>query len=417
MGQSYVCFHRLSILKYDEIMELKFINHKERDKDIDCCIIKNIVASYTNIYVQQQRAYKKLLYNIINKVVSINKFNENNMNYWNKTKTLLCVSYLGLTIFDGSAQNGKWHRLDGVAQKSEYHISYFSDTEKDLRPQVDSLLSLVDNTFSLYDSSSFVYALNRTKELAIPNKHFEKLFKQSIMVSEKSNGAFDITVGPLMRYWGFYKMKLAVPDSSSVDSIMQYIGYKKLKLENGILYKESANIQLDFNAIAQGYSTDLIADLLESKKVKNYLIDIGGELRCSGKSPSGELWKIGINKPIEDSTHTINEIQQVINVSNCAVATSGNYRKFMYNNKRKLGHIFDARTGYPSQKEIVSITIIAKDCATADAYATACMALGLKNSIALIEKLKMAAYIIYIDKNNKTQEFYTKRFYQYLNKK
>lgn len=305
-------------------------------------------------------------------------------------------------------------KVEGVAQKSKYTISYLSANGTNYSRQVDSLLKEINYTFSRYDTGSYLSYINKHNHIYISNPHFITVFNKAEEVSRNTFGSFDITVSALIDYWGFYKNRINFIDSLQVDSVLAYVGYQKVKLTNGRLEKMYDNSTLDFNAIAQGYTSDLIASFLESKHITNYLIDVGGELRCRGHNAQGKKWKIGINKPIVDTTHTINEIQKIIAVGDAGIATSGSYRKVRYYKERKLGHIFDPRTGYPSNTSIISITLIAKDCITADAYATACMVLGLDKSLELIENLKMAAFIIYEDEHAQLQTLETKRFKRFV---
>ncbi len=307
-------------------------------------------------------------------------------------------------------------KLEGFVQGSTYHITYMDSLGRDLHTEIKAELKKFDQSMSVFDSSSVISRINRNEEGVQADSIFIEVFKKALEVSEKTDGAFDMTVGPLVRMWGFNNGQKITVTQTMVDSVKEFIGYRKASLNGTQLIKDDPRISLDANAIAQGYSCDLIAKFLEDKGIHNYMVEIGGEIMTRGGSPRGDNWKIGINKPIDDSTSTVSEIQEIVKLQNVGLATSGNYRKFYMHNGKKYAHEIDPHTGYPVTHNLLSATIIAPDCMTADAYATACMVLGLEKSQTLINSLpNIEGYFIYSTPDG-NKEVWTKGFEKYLSK-
>jgi thiamine biosynthesis lipoprotein len=230
-----------------------------------------------------------------------------------------------------------------------------------------------------------------------------------MQISEDTNGAFDITVAPIVNAWGFGFKSGSSPTSQYIDSLKQFIGYKKVRIDKDKhVVKQDERIMLDCSAIAKGYGSDVVARLFNAKGIKNYMIEIGGEIVASGLSDKRLPWKIGITKPSEDSLGTSNELQTILNITDCAMATSGNYRNFYYKNGKRYAHTIDPRTGYPIQHNILSATVIAKSCAQADAYATSFMVLGLDEAKKILERHpQLLAYLIYTNKDNEYEVWHS----------
>ncbi len=333
------------------------------------------------------------------------------------TAILLFVS---LTACSKKNENETTHQLQkiqisGEIQGTFYNITYLDAAGRNYHKEIKASLRDFDKTFSIFDSLSLISRINANEANTILNESFIKLFTLSQNIAEKTEGAFDLTVAPLVKLWGFNNGKRITVDQAMIDSVKTFVGYKKIQLKGKKLLKTHPNVTLDANAIAQGYSCDIIADLLERKGVKNYLVEIGGELKTKGKSPRNDAWKIGINKPIDDSTSTISEIQQILHLENVALATSGNYRKFYFHEGRKYGHSIDPISGYPTTHNLLSVTVIATDGITADAYATAFMVMGIVKSMALLQKLSnIEAYFIYQNEAGENEVLYTRGFKKYL---
>lgn len=306
---------------------------------------------------------------------------------------------------------------EGFIQGTTYHITYLSPDGKDYHTEITKTLHEFDKSLSTFDSTSIISRINRNDSTVCVDSLFQVVFLVAKEVSEKTDGAFDITVGPLVRKWAFYNKHKTTVTQAMIDSLLPIIGYQKVRIEKNKIHKDNPAIILDANAIAQGFSCDIIALLLDKKGVENYMVEIGGEIKTRGKSPRGDAWKVGINQPIDDSTSTVSELQEIVRLNDVGLATSGNYRKFYYHNGKKYAHEIDPHTGYPVTHNLLSATIIAKDAITADAYATACMVMGLEKSLRLIEQLPdIEGYFIYkYDKKN-TRTIYTKDFAKYLNK-
>jgi len=234
-------------------------------------------------------------------------------------------------------------------------------------------------------------------------------------ISRETQGAFDITIAPLANAWGFGFKKGTFPDSVMIDSLLQITGYDKVKLENEKIIKQDPRIMLSCSAVAKGYSVDVVARLLDRKGIKNYMIDIGGEVVVKGFNPKNDRWRIGINKPIDDSLSVKQDIQTVLKVTDLGMATSGNYRNFYYKDGKKYAHTIDPRTGYPVQHNILSATVIAEDCMTADALATSFMVMGLEEAEAFCKAHpKIDAYFIYSGEKGKFETYYTEGMKQYI---
>lgn len=288
-------------------------------------------------------------------------------------------------------------KITGEAQGTTYSIAYFSSDGINYKESVDSLLRVIDTSLSTWVSTSIVSKVNRNDSTAQADEHFMKVFNKAIEVSKMTNGDFDITVGPIINAWGFGFSKKEKIDSLLVDSLLKNIGYKMVRLKNNKLIKEKESIQLDFNAIAQGYSVDVLGALLKTKGITDYFIELGGEVIAKGHKQEGEKWKIGIDSPDENNLDE-RKIKAILQLENKALATSGNYRKFYIENGKKYSHIIDPHTGYPAKHHLLSASVIAADCMIADAFATAFMVMGTEKSkefLANHEELGLEVYFIY----------------------
>jgi thiamine biosynthesis lipoprotein len=287
-----------------------------------------------------------------------------------------------------------------------YNITYQSD--KNLEKETIRELDKVDASLSPFNEKSIISKINRNEE-AVVDDYFYDVFNLAMQISEDTNGAFDITVAPIVNAWGFGFKSGSSPTSQYIDSLKQFIGYKKVRIDKDKhVVKQDERIMLDCSAIAKGYGSDVVARLFNAKGIKNYMIEIGGEIVASGLSDKRLPWKIGITKPSEDSLGTSNELQTILNITDCAMATSGNYRNFYYKNGKRYAHTIDPRTGYPIQHNILSATVIAKSCAQADAYATSFMVLGLEEAKKILERHpQLLAYLIYTNKDNEYEVWHS----------
>jgi thiamine biosynthesis lipoprotein len=283
----------------------------------------------------------------------------------------------------------------------------------ELKSDVEKILHDFDMSLSLYVDSSVLSRVNRNEDIILDN-FFIEAFKKSAEVTKLTDGAFDITVGPLVRAWGFGPDARKSFSESKRDSILKLVGMDKVKIENGKLVKNDPGINLDFNAIAQGYSVDIVSDYFTGRGIKNYLVEIGGEVRVKGDK-HGVLWRIGIDRPADDNNLPGNDLQAVINLKDRSLATSGNYRKFYIENGIKYSHTIDPRTGYPAKNQLLSATIIADECATADGIATACMVIGKDKTIKFIGlHPEYDAFLVYSDESGNYQTWTSENLKRFI---
>lgn len=286
-----------------------------------------------------------------------------------------------------------------------YTITYQSD--KDYHEEIKAALQDVDDALSMFNEQSIISHINRGDD-GEANDMFMEVFNKAMEVSKETDGAFDITVAPLVNAWGFGFKNGEMPTRQQVDSIRQFIGWKKVTAEGKTIKKADRRVMLDCSAIAKGYGVDVVARLLKDKGITNFMVEIGGEIITKGISPKRVPWKIGVIKPTEDSLQTSGEYQTILNVTDKAMATSGNYRNFYYKGGKRYAHTIDPKTGYPVQHNILSATVLAKDCATADAYATSFMVMGLEGAKVILERHpELMAYLIYNNQDNNLAVWYS----------
>ena len=304
----------------------------------------------------------------------------------------LAFLVIGTVIIVSRQQSTPYQHDRGMVFGTVYHITYQSS--KSLQKDIEAELAKVDASLSPFNERSIITAVNENRDTVV-NKMFSDVFARAMKISDSTNGAFDITVAPLVNAWGFGFKGGAMPTRHQVDSLKALVGYHKVSLSNGRVSKTDPRIMLDCSSIAKGYGCDVVAKFLSAKGIDNYMVEIGGEIVTRGISEKRLPWKIGVTKPTDDSLNVNQEIQTIINVTDKAMATSGNYRNFYYKNGRKYAHTIDPSTGYPVQHNILSSTVIADDCATADAYATAFMVMGLDKAKAILSHHpELMAYFI-----------------------
>jgi thiamine biosynthesis lipoprotein len=302
----------------------------------------------------------------------------------------------------------KQFTIEGNTQGTTYKISYVAEKEMVSKTAVDSLLVAFSNSLSTYIDSSLISSINKTAVadsfLAI-DKFFFEVFEISEEVYKKSDGAFDPSVMPLVHFWGFGVRKNLDRDTTQLDSLRQLVGLQhfSIKNENGkyTLSKKNKHSQLDFNAVAQGYSVDVLAEFLETNGIKNYMAEIGGEVRCNGTNARNTFWNIGIDLPTESDAAT-RKLKATVALNNQSLATSGNYRKYLDQQGQKYGHTINPLTGYPEMNTTLSASVITKSCGLSDAYATAFMVMGWEKALQIAEEdPSIEAYFIYSDAKGK----------------
>jgi thiamine biosynthesis lipoprotein len=305
--------------------------------------------------------------------------------------------------------------INGFAQGTTYQVTYYAGDSLVTKSQIDSILNKIDSSLSLYKPYSLINQFNASSTGIVVDDHFINVIKKSIFTFQATNGLFDITVQPLVQAWGFGAHKTdSLPDSIQINTIKKCVSSRLLKLEGKKLIKLKPCVSIDVNGIAQGYSVDVLASFLEAKGIKNYITELGGEIRVKGRKPGNERMKIGIESPGDDEFSTM-LIQQVVETDSGAITTSGSYRKFYESNGKKITHIIDPRSGYPVQNELISVTVYARDAITADAFDNALMLMGLKNALKFVEGRKdIAAYFIFHKKSGGIADTASTRFYKLL---
>ncbi|MBA2561387.1 MAG: FAD:protein FMN transferase [Chitinophagaceae bacterium] len=309
----------------------------------------------------------------------------------------ILLSILSFLLFDCNQESTKIIKIAGNAQGTTYQITWLSENKSNFKQAVDSILQRIDQSLSTYVPTSIISRINKNDTGVFVDDYFIQVFNKAVEISEKTNGLFDVTVAPVINAWGFGFTKKATVDSIMIDSLLDYIGYKMVRLEGKELVKEKPQLMLDFNALAQGYTVDVLAAYFESKSITNYLVELGGEVKAKGEKSKNEDWKIGIDQPNEIATDG-RPLKAIIRLKNRALATSGNYRKFYVVDGKKFSHIIDPHTGYPAKHNLLSATVLANDCMTADAYATAFMVMGLEKSKQFLsehKELDMEVFFIY----------------------
>jgi thiamine biosynthesis lipoprotein len=333
-----------------------------------------------------------------------------------KSTTLYIFLIIAVILSSCATSSFKAGRITGFTQGTTYSI-VFDSTEGpgvgEVKRIVEEVLRDVDMSLSVYNDSSVISRLNRN-ETNLPDEMFTEVFNRSKEISELSDGAFDITVMPLVRAWGFGPDEHKNFDKAKLDSLLSLVGFEKAEIRDGLLIKSDPRITIDVNAIAQGYTVDVICRAFDKMGMENYLIEVGGEVRVKG-TKGGEQWKIGIDKPVDDNMVPGVELQAIVKLTNKALATSGNYRKFYVENGVKYSHTIDPKTGYPAKNRLLSASIIASDCATADGIATACMVMGVEKAISFIKKNKdIEGYLVYSDDDGSYRSWISEELEKWL---
>ncbi len=286
--------------------------------------------------------------------------------------------------------------LNGFTQGTSYHITYNSPDSIDYHPHIKEIFEVIDLSMSIYNPESIISAINRGEDDVEPDDYFIEVFRRAMEISEMTRGAFDITVGPLVNAWGFGFTERENITPELIDSLRQLVGWEKVRLENRTIMKDQPGVILDMNAIAKGYTVDVVADFFDNEGVTDYMIEVGGEIRVKGLNRNNQLWRIGVDKPVDDPAAVSRELQEVLHLTGAALATSGNYRRFYIEDGQRFAHTIDPSTGYPVQHNLLSATVIAPTAMDADAFATAFMVMGLEESLEFAESNPdLEAYFIY----------------------
>lgn len=299
--------------------------------------------------------------------------------------------------------------IDGFAQGTTYHIVAKTDDSTLLQRGIDSVFENINNSLSIYREGSLINNLNNNITDSV-DRYFAECVDLARQISIASGGAYDVTIKPLVEAWGFGAKSRV--DEPNIDSLLQFVGYQKIEIKNGRLIKQNPNIMVDLNSIAKGYTVDMLGRLLSDRGVEEYLVEVGGEIVTRGKSPKNELWRVGIDRPVDGNFSPGEDLQGIIRITNSGLATSGNYRKFYLNsNGEKIAHIIDPRTGRSAVSNLLSATVIAPTCAMADGYGTMLISMGLEKSIEWLQNNpQIDAYLIYSDQNGNFATYSTDDF-------
>ena len=298
---------------------------------------------------------------------------------------------------------------EGFTQNTFYKITYESPKGIDYEKEIRQILYDFSYSLSTYNPTSLISRINQNDSTAVVDDFFRTVFEKSVEVNRASDGAFDITITPIVNLWGFgFTGDTPDIDPKKIDSLLQYVGMDKARIAGNQVVKDSPGVMFNMNAIAKGYSVDVIADFLKAKGNKNFMINIGGEIVAHGVNEFGYAWLIGIERPAENALYGETN-QSYVRLKNRAMATSGNYRRFFEIEGKKYGHTFDPKTGYPVMHNLLSATVVADDCMTADAWATVCLVSGLEKSIQLLQQHpELEALLIYSDEEGKYKVHTTK---------
>lgn len=333
---------------------------------------------------------------------------------FSKRKVFVLLSLAAVVIFlmfrvpeKGSSYLSESGRVFGTF----YKIKYEAKDGRSLAEHYKRLFLEVDSSLSTFNKESIISRFNSGEDSVLVDSHFRNVFEKGAAVSEISGGAFDMTVAQVVNAWGFGFSKRDDVSDELIDSLMRHVGYGKVRLVNGLLVRDEAGVMLDASAIAKGYSVDVVARCLDSLGVENYMVEIGGEISVKGVNHEGRPWGIGVTNPVDDSTMMRTELYDVVYLQDKAMATSGNYRQYYHKGGKKYSHTIDPRTGYPVEHNLLSASVFADDCMTADALATACMVVGLDSSMAMIEAIPdVEGFFIYADSSGVFQSKTTPGF-------
>ncbi|MFV0312249.1 MAG: FAD:protein FMN transferase [Dysgonomonas sp.] len=305
------------------------------------------------------------------------------------------------------ADNGTfYYNIQGTAEGTSYNIIYQDNGDRDFQPEIELLLAGFEKSMSVYDETSLISRINRNEDVETDH-YFETIFNRAKEISRQTEGTFDISAEPLFRAWGFSSREKNIPDREKVDALKEYIGMDKIKIENKRVIKSNPNIVLNANAIAKGYSADIVADFLDGHGCLNYLVEIGGEIRLKGENTAGEAWRIGIDRPAEDNPIPGQDLQVILQITDRGVATSGNYRQFYIQDGQKITHTINPATGFPVIHNLLSTTVIAKDAITADAFATAFLVVGIEKALEWVQRFSDMDALFICNEEGEYRVYYT----------
>ncbi len=322
---------------------------------------------------------------------------------------LACLGIIGIIlIFCFKPSRKEWIKQSGVVWNTEYHITYMS--AKDLADSIDATFRRVELSVSPFNKASLVTAINDNKTDSL-DEALKTIYLKSVEINDESNGAFDPTLSPIINAWGFGYKSGAMPSDADIDSMLQFVGIRKTHLNGNKLKKDDPRTTFNFSAIAKGFGCDEIGRMLERNGVENYLVEVGGEIVAKGNNPQNGKWHVSIDKPIISDGDIVHESAEIIAVSNQAIATSGNYRNYKEDSLgNRYAHIINPKTGRPTTTDILSATVIANDCMSADAYATTLMVLGLDKAKDLLAKHPEIAAMLITSQNGELSFWHSSNY-------
>lgn len=312
------------------------------------------------------------------------------------------IATFAIMAFMNRRNEVEYRTMKGGVHGTYYTIKYSADNDTISDEELRDCFKRFDMSLSTFEEHSIISRINQNDSTVKADSLFTTVFNRGLEISKLTEGAFDMTVAPLVNLWGFGFKKMEGVTEESVNEIRSHIGYQKVRLEQERIIKADTAIQLDASAIAKGYSCDVVANLLRKHGCKNFMVEIGGEIVAQGENPQGKPWRIGITKPTDDNDVFTPELQAQVEIEDMGMATSGNYRQFYYKDGKRYSHTVDPHTGYPVEHNLLSATVFAGDCMTADAFATSFMVMGLEKASAFVEQQKapISAYFIYTDEND-----------------
>ena len=316
---------------------------------------------------------------------------------------------IGLAVLASCGKQPEKVVLQGLAQGSYYAVTYYDEQNRNFQREIDSIFHAVDMSVNLWVDSSIISKVNRNEEVALDSIFIDN-FNIAQEAARLSDGYLDPTISPIVAAWGFSYKSGDSLTPQLIDSLRQLVDYRNIRIENGKVVKENPAMTLDFNAIAQGYTSDLIARFLESRGVKIFLVDTGGEIMARGEKPDGKPWIVGIEKPAEnmDSERIV---QTRIALCDKGLVTSGSTRKYVERNGKRYSHCINPKTGYPVEHQLLSVTVMAENSVWADALASICMVMGMELSLPLIQGMDgVEAYYIFVNDQNELETFATEGF-------
>lgn len=317
---------------------------------------------------------------------------------------VLITAIIACGLYFFGRKEPKYFRISSVVWTTEYHITYKGD--RDMTDSINMVFNAIDNSLSMFNPKSTISRINANDSTIAPHPYITELVQRSKAISKESNGFFDPTVAPLVNLWGFgTEKRRALPTQQQIDDVMQYVGIDKISLgDNGKVIKQFPKTVIDFSSIAKGFACDEIGKMLQRNGITNYIIEIGGEISSHGVNQYGQKWHVSIDRPIESDSNVIHQSAIVLALTNKGIATSGNYRNYRKVAGKTITHIINPNTGYTEQSDLLSATIIAGSAADADAYATACMAMGTQKSIAMVKaNSHIGAILISVDDYGKVK--------------